>query len=1167
MFRRSTLALCLLPLPVFAQTDDRDYLTAFLEDNLSGAGRQVVITGFQGALSSQARISELTIADGDGVWLTLRNVVLDWNRAALFSGNVSVNELSAGEIILARLPVTETSTPQPEAGSFSLPDLPVSIDIGRVAAERIELGSEVLGQPVEGRFEAAMTLAGGEGQADLVLERQDDGPEGRIELKASYSNARQTLAIDLTAAEGADGLVANALGLPGRPSAELKVTGNGPFSDFIADISLSTDGASRLAGRVVTKSALAQTGFAANLSGDLAPLFLPDYAEFFGDKVALVASGTAHEDGRVDLSRVKLTSEAMDLSGALALDANRSPRSFDLQGRISHADGSAVLLPLTTDVPVRVQSADLSLGYDKAQGEGWSAQINVASLDRADIRISSLQLNGSGRITPGQFGATFSFDAEGVQPTDAALAKAVGSVLSGDAILFVTKDDTGLSIPKITLSGQDYAASATGLKIGTLKQGLEVSGKIAADLTDLSRFDALAGLPLSGAAKAQVTGQVKPFTGAFDLSVQADGQDMTSGQPMLDALLRGQASLFADLSRDDTGMRVANGRILGNGVKATVDGALASDATDLMATLSLADLSVLGGGFGGAIDANARMSGPLDDADIIATATGKRLRTGNAEVDKLLTGESRLAADLHLQAGELRINSASLINPEVTAEVTGLANGNQQVLDLKAQLRNLGVLLPEFPGPLTVSGAITHDTSGARVNIRGQGPGGIEAAVAGRVLAGSGDLTIKGRAQAALANAFITPRAVTGDLGFDLRLNGPLAISSLAGRVTLDGARLSDPSLPFGFAGITARADLAGGRANITATLPLTTAGKVAVAGTLGLAEPFQAALGIALEGVTLRDPDLYEAQLGGALKLTGPLLGRPLLAGRIDLVKTELRVPSTGFGGAAGLPDLRHVNEPADVRATRARAGLLETAATNARNSDRDLALDVTIAAPNQLFIRGRGLDAELAGEVRLLGSLSNLQPSGAFNLIRGRLDILGKRFDLAEALLQLEGDLVPFLRIVASTVSDGIAANVVIEGRVDDPRVSFTSMPELPEEEVLAQLLFGQGLQNLSALQALQLANAVATLAGRGGQGIVSRLRQGFGLDNLDVKTSADGGAELTAGKYLGKNLYTEVTVGQDGKSEINLNLDLTDSITLRGKAGSDGNTGIGVYLEKDY
>ena len=58
---------------------------------------------------------------------------LDWSRSALLAGEVSVNELTADEIIVARKPITAT-TPTPEAGGFSLPELPVSITIGRLAA-------------------------------------------------------------------------------------------------------------------------------------------------------------------------------------------------------------------------------------------------------------------------------------------------------------------------------------------------------------------------------------------------------------------------------------------------------------------------------------------------------------------------------------------------------------------------------------------------------------------------------------------------------------------------------------------------------------------------------------------------------------------------------------------------------------------------------------------------------------------------------------------------------------------------------------------------------------------------------------------------------------------------------------------------------------------------
>jgi translocation and assembly module TamB len=192
---------------------------------------------------------------------------------------------------------------------------------------------------------------------------------------------------------------------------------------------------------------------------------------------------------------------------------------------------------------------------------------------------------------------------------------------------------------------------------------------------------------------------------------------------------------------------------------------------------------------------------------------------------------------------------------------------------------------------------------------------------------------------------------------------------------------------------------------------------------------------------------------------------------------------------------------------------------------------------------------------------------PSGAFNLIRGRLDILGKRLNLTEATLTLEGDFVPTVAVAASNESDEITSFVRIDGPATAPVVSFSSNPQLPEEEVLSRLLFGRGIDTISALQAARLASAVATLADRGGGGIIGRLRQGFGLDDLDVQTGANGGATVTAGKYISEKVYTEVEVDDAGQSQINLNLDLTDSVTVRARTGSTGETGLGIFFEKDY
>ena len=63
------------------------------------------------------------------------------------------------------------------------------------------------------------------------------------------------------------------------------------------------------------------------------------------------------------------------------------------------------------------------------------------------------------------------------------------------------------------------------------------------------------------------------------------------------------------------------------------------------------------------------------------------------------------------------------------------------------------------------------------------------------------------------------------------------------------------------------------------------------------------------------------------------------------------------------------------------------------------------------------------------------------------------------------LQGDLIPTLNIIATNQSDDVQTSVVIEGRADDPEISFRSSPDLPQEEVLARLLFDElGLDYLA-------------------------------------------------------------------------------------------------------
>ena len=1377
------LALVCLPLMAVAQEEtaqereDRGTIVAFIEDNLSGAGREVILRGFEGALSSRATATQLTIADSEGVWLTLNDITLDWNRSALLRGEVSVTDLTAAEILIDRPPVADTAVPSPEATGFALPELPVSIDIQRIAATRVVLGEALLGESIEGTIEASLSLSGGDGSARLQVQRTDDGPAGAVALEAAYSTADTALTINLTVTEAEDGLAATLLNLPGRPSVELVVAGSGPLNDFAAAIDLRTNGQDRLTGDVTLQGTQGAadgaeaTRFTANFDGDLAPLFLPQYADFFGPRITLAATGLRQATGALDLEDLSLQARSVQLRGNAAFAADGLPQALSLTGQLADPEGRPVLLP-GLDGTVSLEAATLDIGYDAREGETWRAKISGRSFTSLPATVDSFDLTGSGRISRApqgnRIGGTLAVETAGLVMADPALAEAVGSLVTATTRFWWQEGTDEFRIGTLALSAGGVEAEASGSVWG-LSEGFRLVGSAAVTAPDMARFSRLAGRPLSGAGKVEVSGQGSPLGGDFGIEARVQGTDLAIGQAEVDNLLRGVATVSADVVRDATGTEirsfdvtsaaiaasgtgsiasdeadlnfgfqmpdlsiigpqyggVASGRatltgplvagearitaqvdaldlrvgqpeadrllrgatalrldanlqgaalrieqltlanpslsarvsgtlapagsdiviraelpdfgavragyggaiaadlavrgtaeaarvtltantsglqvgqpeadrllagettlrlaadlassvwqieafeITNAALNATAAGTVAAAGSDITARIALANLGLVRPGFGGSIAADLVLKGTLDSGEASLEATAQSLRLGQPQADRVLAGNSRLSARARLVDGAVRLDDLQLEAPQITASATGRLTSAQRTLDLNARLTNLALLLPDFPGPVTLQGTASEGEGGYTLDLSGTGPGQIDARIVGSVGPNLrvADLAITGTAQAGLANPFLGSRVVSGPVSVDLRLSGPFALSSLAGRVSLSQGRLADPGLPFTVQGITTTATLSAGQARLDASAQISTGGAVSATGSIGLAQPFNAELDVVLSSVVLRDPQLFETRANGNIRVSGPLTGGALISGRIALPEAEIRIASTGLGGAASFDDLKHINEPAPVRETRRRAGLLQDGSSTASSSVRPFALDLVISAPNRLFLRGRGLDAELGGELRVAGTTANVIPSGAFNLIRGRLDLLGRRLVLNRASVQLAGSFDPTLDIQATTEANGISSFVVIRGSAADPQVAFLSQPELPQEEVLAQLLFGRQLDQLSAFQALQLANAVATLAGRGGDGIVGNLRKSFGLDDLDVRTSEDGEAQLTAGKYLTENIYSEVVIDQSGKSEINLNLDLTDSLTVKGRVGADGDTGIGLYFEKDY
>ena len=1250
MTRRSAalvaaLALSVLPLHAQDETaDDKSLLETFLQDNLSAAGRTVEVTGFQGALSSQATMQRLTVADDEGVWLTLDGAELDWTRSALLSGRLEIEALSADRIEIARAPVAVNDGPQAATSDFSLPELPVSIDIGAISADRVVLGEPLLGVAAELKLEGHGQLEAGAGDAAFTLERID-GKTGRFAVSAGYANDTRVLTLDLDLNEGQDGIVALLTGLPGGAPLSFALTGTGPIDDYAADLALATDGAERIGGKVTLSRAdpAAALNFTANLAGDPTALLAPDTRAFFGNDIRLAIEGRREAEGRLDLQVLEIAAEALKLDGSAVIGPGGWPERVRLSGQIIAPDGGPVRLPLGGD-PTWVDRVGLTFGFDAAKGDDWRTDITLDGLSRPDLQLARATLAGTGTLTPGadgglpSFGGHVDLTATGLSGAPDSPAASLGPDLSGGFDLARTSGET-LRFQNLSLGGAGYRLTGdVTLDTEVNKLDLIAAGRVALNVDDLSRFGALTGQSLTGAARLQIEGSAALPGGPFDVDITGAGQDLGLGIGEVDRLFAGASTLTLSAARTDAGSEIERFDIRAPGATASGAGWLAETGSQLALRLDLPDAGLMAQGLAGplAAEVTALQRGTDWDLSLEATAPGgarvtvsgvaetkrrgivkitgelsgavDRLSawsglarrnlaggarfTGNGfyrpdggnfalegeaegqdlnfdlgSADRLTAGASTLSfAVRHNQKATLIVDRFSLATPELSLNAKGRATEELPRITFDGRLRDLGLFVPGLPGALTLDGNAKLTEAGWQVRASGDGPGGTTLKASGTI-AGDGtaaDLGLKGRAPLALVNESIAPRALSGMAAFDLRLNGPLALGSLSGTVDTRRARVALPTVGIALDPLAATVQLSAGQATLDATAAVSSGGRIVVRGPVALSAPYLGNLAVQLQTVALRDQSLYELTLGGSLAVSGPLAGGASVTGGVQLAAVELRIPETGFGVDGSLEGLRHVGLPADVRVTQARAG--QTGADGGGGGPA-YGLGITVEAPSSVFIRGRGLDAELGGSLTIGGTTRNVITTGGVKLIRGRLDILGNRLALTEGSATLRGSLDPALNLLAETNVDDVVVRIAIDGLASDPRITFTSSPDLPEDEILARLVFGRGLDQISAFQALKLASAVATLSGKGGAGTIGRLREGFGLDDLDVTTDAEGELEVRAGTYISDNVYTDVTVGADGRAEVNLNLTLTPQITARGSVSSDGSTGIGVYFEKDY
>ncbi|WP_225204874.1 translocation/assembly module TamB domain-containing protein [Novosphingobium huizhouense] len=557
-------------------------------------------------------------------------------------------------------------------------------------------------------------------------------------------------------------------------------------------------------------------------------------------------------------------------------------------------------------------------------------------------------------------------------------------------------------------------------------------------------------------------------------------------------------------------------------------------------------------------------------------------------------GRGVIIADGHVLGGPTRLHLAVSRMPLSVLDIVvadlglgGLASGVIDYSDdgtgtpqghAALQVRNLtrsGLVLTSRPLDLFLVAHLDADSLETRavMNEGGAARGRLQARIdqlprggttydrlrAGRL---RGQLRYSGPADALWRLAALEVFDLTGPLGVAADVSGTIDSPILSGAIASRSLRVQSTLTGSDIRNVEAVGSFAESKlslARFSGTTP--NGGRVSGSGTVDLSDVSAGGvkldLRLAASNAQLINRDDMGATVTGPLRIVSNGVGGTI-AGRVRIDQARWRLGMAN--GATELPVIKttEINTPADAAPARARSAPWRFL--------------IDAAGANRIDVRGLGLDSEWGADIRLRGDTSAPRILGTAEVVRGGYEFAGKRFELTRGRIRFTGEtpIDPQLDILAEGDANGISAKIGITGTAQKPVISFSSIPALPEEELLSRLLFGSSITQISAPEAVQLAAALASLRGGGGLDPINKLRSAIGLDRLRIvgADAATGrGTSIAVGKYLGRRFFVELVTDGRGYSATSIEFRITRWLALLGTVSTIGRESINLKASKDY
>lgn len=872
------------------------------------------------------------------------------------------------------------------------------------------------------------------------------------------------------------------------------------------------------------------------------------------------------EDGRIDLSasmhgqdmtlsRLVVNGKAVDLTATGSL----SDQTVDANWTLALADLSAVQ-------PGTSGTMDI-----KGHAAGTLDDLAVQAEVGADVAAKGYS---SGHLTA-------TVDATGLPGAPHATINAGGTLLDSPLVLALTAEQTDGAV-KVNISQMSWKSLQAGGALSLTPPAVIPAGNIHLDFGRLADLEPFLGRAVAGQANATLDSDDKmaklvltvsnanlPGTAAFSKAVLNATVADPTGHPGVDG------TFIAD------GVAAGNARSIS--ARVTAKGPL-----DALALTVIANAPEVAGG-----PAKLNTAGTLNAPDrtfalasmeanwkqqvlkLLAPAKFSfadgvamdRVRLGFRQAELTVSGKAGSTLDLTATLRNLPADIGTIVSPAYAADGVIAADvrltGTSARPEGTVKLTATGVRQRKGPGQALpaanlIANAALQGTS-ARIDTKlTAGPSHL--AITGSApLSGGGALDLKtgGIVDLAMLDPLLTAegRRARGTVTLDAAITGTTAAPLVSGSAQLHNGDVSDYALGAHINDLEATIQAQGGTIRLSQFKGKAGAGTVGGNGSISLAGAMPVDLHFTADNARPLSSDLMTALMDANLTVQGEVKGDIQAGGTVHVHRADIRIPDKLPPSVADLP-VRNVNAP--------------PAPPPEAEAQSTIALNLTLDAPQQVFIRGRGLDAELGGTIHIRGTASKPIPDGGFKLRRGTMSLVGSTLTFTEGTVDFSGAGLadPSIHFVATSTTTAIVATLTVSGSAKDPKITLSSVPDMPQDEILAQLLFNTSTSKLSPLQLAEIAAALAQLSGATSSfDPLGSIRSTLGLDRLSVGSNSSGNPTLEAGSYLARGVYVGAKQSASGGgSQATVQIDLAKGLKLETTAGSGSSSATGSTSSAD-